>query len=336
MNKKDVREVIKQVQGPNARITVNGPWLTTSCPFAPFKHPRGTDRTPSFGIIAKDNDRSVFHCFTCKSKGTIAMLWDQLGTLRGEDYSDRVRDAETSEILGPSLPRWGDKRAQRLYSELGESISDEITLIYERITESRNAQSYLRERGIGPRTAELLQLLYDPDDGSGTERIIFPVRDLNGGLYGFSGRALDPEVEPRIRDYYGLPKRSLLLGAHFAGRLCAVSTREPVVLVEGLVDYAKVRQAGFKALAAMHSGITEAQAEILKAIGRPVILMFDDDAPGQEGQDKVFGDYRKYLVFYKVRYTYFAEPDDEGYTGLDPGKLNSKQIRHMINDRRLK
>ena len=50
------------------------------------------------------------------------------------------------------------------------------------------------------------------DDGHGAERIIFPVRGREGELYGYTGRAIDEDVQPRIRDYYGLPKRACLLG----------------------------------------------------------------------------------------------------------------------------
>ena len=333
MNEQGVRETLRIIVGPNTKIRRNGPWLQTSCPFAPWKHKNGTDRTPSFGVIAKEDEVSIFHCYTCKSRGTIAWLYEELGDLRGVDYSEHIADAEASEILGPTIGTWeqtGRKKSRD--NELGKPISDELFLIYERGTDRESCARYLAERGLTRRLADALPILFDPDDGHGVERALFPVRDLHGRLYGFTGRALRSGVEPRVRDYYGLPKRHLLLGAHHAGPARRGGSRDPIVLVEGLFDYAKVTQAGFDCVAAMHSGITEAQAEILHRIGRPVILMLDDDPAGAEGEDQITRTYGRTIPFLRVRYSLFGEPDDEGYTYLDPGKLNSWQIMQMVED----
>ena len=337
MNRQGVRDTIKLINGPNARITHNGPWVQTSCPFAPWTHANGTDRTPSFGIIGREDEVSVFHCFTCKRRGTIPMLWEQLGELRGEDYSDRISDAETSEILGPNLGSWEHtgKGKNRAADELGEPINDEILLVYERASERYASERYLRERGLTRRLADALPVLFDPDDGHGVGRALFPVFDLSGRLYGLTGRAIQNGVEPRVRDYYGLPKRSLLLGAHRIGPMRRHGSRAPIALVEGLFDYAKVTQAGFDCVAAMHSGLTEAQAEILKLTGRPVIIMFDDDQAGQEGKAQIAEAHGGDIAFLHTRYTPYAETQDDGYTHLDPGSMNSLQIMHMIGDSRV-
>lgn len=336
MNEQGVRETLRDAIGPNTKINRNGPWLQTSCPFAPWTHKNGTDRTPSFGIIGREDEVSIFHCFTCKRRGTIAMLWEQLGELRGVDYSDRIRDADTSEILGPTLGSWEQTgRKKNREAELGEPISDELLLIYDRATDRELSGRYLAERGITRRLADALPILHDPDDGHGVERALFPVRDIDGRLYGLTGRALRNRVEPRIRDYYGLPKRHLLLGAHHAGPARRGGSRDPIVLVEGLFDYASVTQAGFDCVAAMHSGITPAQAAILHAIGRPVVLMFDDDEAGETGKAEIARTYGRTISFLHVRYSLFGEPDYEGYTYLDPGKLNSWQIMTMVEDSKL-
>lgn len=335
MNHQGVKDTIRIVNGPNARIAYNGPWVQTTCPFAPWKHKNGTDRTPSFGIIGKENEVSIYHCFTCKSRGTVAMLYEQLGELRGIDYSEHIRDAEVSEILGPNVGSWENTGKKKRADLLGEPISDELLLIYDNATDRESSARYLAERGITRRLADALPILFDPDDGHGVSRVLFPVRDIDGRLHGLTGRAIRHRVEPRIRDYYGLPKRQLLLGAHRSGRARRGHTREPVVLVEGLFDYAKVTQAGFLAVAAMHSGLTEAQAEILHATGRPVIVMFDDDIAGQKGKAEIARAYGRTLPLLHVRYSLIAEPDDEGYTGLDPGKLNSREIMAMVEDCRV-
>lgn len=333
-----VRDVIKQINGPNAPVERHGKWINSTCPFAKWLHPKGTDRSPSFGIHSSGDDRSVFHCFTCKQRGTISMLWERLGEFDGNDYSDRIGDTESLELLGPTLPEWRDNNAGRKSERLGPPISEELTLVYDRAFDIKPSRRYLKKRGITRSTAEDIGLLYDPDDGSGQRRTLFTVRDLRGNLYGFTGRAIRNHVEPRVRDYYGLDKRLLLLGAEHCRRASGTSGRSmgsPIVLVEGLFDYAKVVQAGFTCVAALHSGLTKAQCRILRELDRPVVVMFDDDTAGEKGKDQVKKALGQFLRLFKIRYRAIEEPNEEGYTELDPGKLNEDEIRWLIKDRKL-
>lgn len=324
MDTQGIRDVIKRINGPNAQISRNGDWLTTSCPFARWTHARGQDRSPSFGIVENKEGKSVFHCFTCKQKGTVAMLWEQLGEYDGQDYSDEARDSDTTEILGPRPPKWGDYRSQGEPVSRGVPISDEVFYVFTGAYDARPSKRYLRKRGIRRSTSERLRLLYDEDDGHGVRRILFAVYDFFGDLYGFTGRAIDSKIEPRVRDYHGLEKRRLLLGAHDCPRSRG-RRPAPVVLVEGLFDYAKARQCGFDAVAALHSGITPEQTRILAGLGRPIIVAFDNDEAGEKGTDQV----KRALSgrpLLKIRYP-------EGVK--DIGDMEDRDIKRMLKDTRL-
>lgn len=325
MEYQGIRDVIKRINGANATVDRNGPWVTTACPFAKWLHTRGTDRSPSFGVIEKRDGSSVFHCFTCKRKGTIAMLWEQLGAFDGNDYSAEATDAERTEVLGPPPPRWRERSSSSNSNGAVRPISDEIKLAFHTAAERRVARRYLKRRGITSDTSELLGLLYDPDDGHGVQRLIFAVHGVDARLYGFTGRAIMDSCDPRVRDYFGLEKRYHLLGAHDCVKTRGSGSKS-IVLVEGLFDYAKVRQAGFDCVACLHSGLTPDQVKILAWLRRPVIVALDNDEAGEKGKDQVKKALGLHVPLLKVRYP-------EGIK--DAGDMTSKQIKRMLGDTRL-
>lgn len=80
-------------------LTKSRRWLNCSCPFAPWKHERGTDRRPAFGVMIAPDGASHYYCFTCKSTGHFHDLPAELGRFRGENYSAITRKIVMDEIL---------------------------------------------------------------------------------------------------------------------------------------------------------------------------------------------------------------------------------------------
>jgi hypothetical protein len=275
----------------------------------------------SFGVKINHEDVSKFNCFTCKQKGTISWMLERLSEFNGEDYFGLVDEVKTDEALGTSLPSWQNRhRSDTDHDPLGVPVSDDYLDIFD----DAAGHPYLKKRRISDRTAEALDLRVDPDN-RGDERILFPVFSVDGGFYGYTGRATNRDVEPRIRDYFGLPKRKLLLGAEF---LRDDDTR--IILVEGLFDFAKLFQYGYPVVAAMHSSITPQQARILKDLNKPVVVMFDNDKAGVEGAKFVGKEIRKHVPTFKVRY-----PKRFDFGEGDPGVLTQKEVARMLDEVRL-
>jgi DNA primase len=177
-----------------------------------------------------------------------------------------------------------------------------------------------------------MELLHDPGDGL-PERILFPVYDRYNALYGFTGRAVDSRVPLRIKDYYGLPKRHLLLGAHLIH-----PEDEYVILVEGLVDYARMVTFDQPAMAFMSSTLTPMQAEIVKDIGKPVYLFHDNDKPGLDARDRAGELLWRHVPVMKVRYPLectVETPEGDLRPPEDPAELSKKQVEEMLEDSRL-
>ena len=341
MKAREITEFLKELQNRRVPSKVINGWVSMPCPLAPWTHRNTEDKHPSFGVKVQDNSGnvSIFNCYTCKKKGPLSHLATLYQNFSGQDKSHLIDEAEDIELFGVQLPLWEERNDAEPHMIPPDPLGAEYEDIFEpawaegvftqdgRGSLARNgsgwSHSYLISRGVQFRATQYMDILVDKDDGHGAERIVFAVRGTEGELYGYTGRATDPEVNPRIRDYYGLPKRACLLGAHL------ISDRlppKPIILCEGLFDYARLVQCRQLAVAAMHSGLTELQARILRDAGRPVILMYDNDEAGRSGNKLAKRLLQDYVPLQKVRY-----PEGK----KDPGSLTSDEIRVMLEESRV-
>lgn len=321
MDRDGIVDLLKEVVGPNVKTKVANGWVSTHCPFAKWTHDRGTDKNMSFGVKINHDDKSKFNCFTCKQKGTLAWMLKRLSEFTGESYKGLIDEVETDELLGTTLPSWENRHnGDTGHDPLGVPVSEDYLDVYDEAA----GHWYLKERRIADWAAEALDLRVDPDN-RGAERILFPVYSPDGGFYGYTGRATQNGVDPRIRDYFGLPKRKLLLGSEFIK-----DDDDQIILVEGLFDFAKLFQYNYPVVAAMHSSIEPGQARILKEFNKRVVVMFDNDKAGVEGREVVKRELGKHIPLLKVRY-----PDRFAFGKGDPGVLKRDDIERMLGEARL-
>lgn len=315
MQRQDVKEFLRELAGANVQLKDSGQWVSTNCPLAPWTHAKGTDSNMSFGVLVNDSGDSVYNCFTCKNRGRLAHLVRQYEEFTGEDFSVLYKEVESSEFLGGSLPDWEKRRTNKKTFQYNP-IDDEVLDLYD----TAYTHWYVKERNISKTGAEKVDLRVDPDDKDG-ERILFPVYSPDKKLYGFSSRSVEDDSNLRIKDYFGLPKRHLLLGSHLLDK-----SDKFAILVEGLFDYAALVDKGFPALAVMHSSLTEPQATLLKNIRKTVYVMFDNDKAGFEGRRQVQKMLGNHLAVMKVKYP-------EGVK--DPAELTAPEVVKMIHTARL-
>lgn len=314
MDRETIVDLLQDLLGVNRAIVHHADWVSTTCPFATWRHERGTDSTPSFGIHVDGEETSAFNCFTCKAKGPVSYLPELLGQYNGKDYSKLVRAISKGELLGLELPDWENRRRRKDREKLGDPTEMVVVDYFDHAV----GQPYLAERGLDDDTAELLDIRYDYDDGHGVERILFPGRRPNGDFYGFTGRAIDHRVVPKVRDYFGFPKQHLLLGAEHV-----TDKDKYIVLTEGLFDFAYLYHLGYPAVAAMHSSLTIHQAKLLADMGKPVILFLDNDAAGQEGMRSIAPMLKELVPLLKVKYPSI-------YPEYDPNRLPYRVVDDMI------
>lgn len=283
---------IREVDPPNT-----AGWAHSACPFAPWKHRSGVDRSRGFAIKVEDRGTSAYACPACKSHGRIEQLARELGTLRGEDYSQIEREISNIELAGGMLaPSWEERQANAMPERLPEPLDREFydpKLLFDPVGAHPAAVDFLRRRRVSFDAVQKAEIRFDPDK----KRLTFPVYTKDGSLYGFTGRSILSDAErsfigqdgrpvtlPKVLDYANLPKRMLILGEHrwVPGR--------PTIIVEGLFAYARFLTEGvdehYNVGALLGSVLTPGKASILRSWNLPVYLILDPDEAGTVG---IFG-----------------------------------------------
>ncbi|TXD97732.1 toprim domain-containing protein [Psychrobacter frigidicola] len=114
------------------------------------------------------------------------------------------------------------------------------------------------------------------------DRVIFPIRDNQGRVIGFGGRALDDEVKPKYINSSDSPvfhKQHVLYGYYESRQQRANSW----MVVEGYMDVIALYQAGiYGAVASMGTAINESQISRLLTLNPTLTLSFDGDSAGQK------------------------------------------------------
>lgn len=113
-------------------------------------------------------------------------------------------------------------------------------------------------------------------------RVIFPIRDNQGQVVGFAGRALSDDDKPKYINSSDSPvfhKQHLLYGLYEARKAKANNW----LVVEGYMDVISLYQAGvYGAVASMGTAIGAAQIERLLQLNPVLTLSFDGDEAGQK------------------------------------------------------
>lgn len=268
-------------------------WFVCRCPFAPLGlHSKSVDHDPSFFVKPNATGFSGFNCFTCKQHGTISALVTKLEYYSGESYGNLSTRANLKELQVDfgKYGEWSDDEAPP--DVIPESL---YSGVFSLAWESDRAVDYLADRGVDRMAAMDMGLLYD-DDGY---RILFPVRNYSGGLFGFSGRSVIPDNQRRnakVKDYAGLKKMWVILGEDLVRksdeeRDSLGKPRRPVLVVEGLFAYAHLIAIGAREwvnpVASLGSKFYVQQRDRLSALDRPVYFLYDDDLAGDIG---LYGD----------------------------------------------
>lgn len=324
MQEGDLRRILAGLNIRPGRTTSSG-WMHTSCPLAPWTHRHGTDRSASFAIKVEKGGISAFKCMACKHHGRISSLARKLGYYREEDYDQLIREADHVEMSENEIPDFEDQYVDDTPMPLDAEL---FAGIFDNIADHPPAIAYLKERGVGKRAVEYCGLEFDPDK----RRIIFPVKDIDGNLYGWTGRAIYANPKIKILDYEGLPKRHLVLGQENWER------GKPVIIVEGLFAYARLVQLGVTEFAnvgaILGSAMTDEKAARIRDFGEPVYLLLDPDPAGDQGtfgniddkgvRDETTGAVYKLSGEVPVMVPGYPEGVD------DPDKLTLEQVELMI------
>lgn len=225
----------------------------------------------------------------------------------------------------PAVPRVAEEPPPRLYA-LQSAAARHFQRMLHR-TVGADARNYLMRRGMDRDTALRFQLGFAPKGNLAAptglaaadlfetglafksertktgylalfrERVVFPIRDVEGRVVGFGGRALgddgpkylnSPETRTfkKSRELYGLYE------------LIQDTPRpDAIVVVEGYMDVIALAQHGVKnAVATLGTATTEAHVERLFQHTRRLVFCFDGDTAGRKAALKALDSALPYLT----------------------------------------
>ena len=267
------------------------------------------ERTPSFVVFP---DTQKWRCFgSCATGGDVFSF-----VMRSENVDFTAAMKSLASRAGvPIEERPASRQAENPLFSVNETAQQ---LFKQAFTADRGSQAraYVEARGIGEEAVARFGLGYAPSTGeellhsltalgfeeelllrSGlvlqTERgaprdmfrgrLMFPLRNADGGLVGFAGRSLDGSNPKYIntaqtaifdkgRMFYALDRAK-----------DAITAEGMVVVVEGYMDVIAAHEHGYRnVVASMGTALTEHQVALLKARAQSIVLALDADAAGQE------------------------------------------------------
>ena len=275
------------------------------------------EKSPSFTVSPS---RQTYHCFGCGVHGNaIGFLMEHTGAGFVEAVEDL---AQQCGMQVPEDERSAEEREQAKVKKAREATLNEVLERAARhyktqLKKTPRAIDYLKGRGLTGEIAAQFALGYAPEgwrtlasafpsyddpllEESGMvinraeegeeekrydrfrDRIMFPIRNVQGEFIGFGGRVLDkgepkylnsPEtpVFSKGRELYGL----------FEGRT-GLRQRGYALVVEGYMDVVALAQHGFNnAVATLGTACTAEHVQKLFRFTESVIFSFDGDAAGR-------------------------------------------------------
>lgn len=335
-----------------------GSRLVAPCPFH-------QETKPSFSINA---DEGTYYCFGCQAAGDI---FDFYGRMNGMDFRESLE--ALAEETGVELPKFqkGDTFAPKQVSHKQEMMKmHEIATHHfkQNLQKSDIVRKYIEERQIAPEIVDRFGLGFSSDSWQaltdifkrsgfnldiGVEcgllvkskngryydrfrnRLMFPIRDVNGRTIAFGGRvipALDDGESAKYLNTNGTPiykKSQQLFGLDVARR--SVTAQKSIMITEGYMDILTLNQFGYtNAVACLGTSFPEEQVKRITELSKNVELLFDGDNPGREAAFKACG---KLLVKGISCHVVLFPPEDDIDSLLkDKGKEVFENLREKSTE----
>lgn len=313
----DIRRVreasdLVAIVGDRVQLRQRGRDFWGCCPFH-------NEKTPSFKV---DPTTQLWHCFGCGEGGDVisfVMKIDDLG------FADAVRFlAQRAGIQIAEDPKAAAFRGKKArLKEACEAAAEfyHLQLMRSREDGAASARAYLASRDMGGSVPNRWNLGYAPGRQSLVrhlsakgftskelidanlalvskkdgrlrdrfyERVMFPIRDADGGTIAFGGRVIG-KGEPKYLNTQETPlfhKSRVLFGLDVAK--AAMASTGIAVIVEGYTDAIMLHESGVKnAVATLGTALTVQHVRQLSRHAKQrIVYLFDGDEAGQRAADR--------------------------------------------------
>ena len=292
-NKVDIVEVISKY----IPLTQRGKNYFGVCPFH-------DDHSPSMSV---SKEKQIFTCFSCGATGNVftfvsdyehigfydavRLLGNQVGYNLGNAKVNKNKNAESYEIYEQACKYYQNSLNTSLGKNANEYLEkrqiDKDTIKKFKIGLSISKTSltdYLISKGYS--LNKLIELGLSNENGSDlfTNRIMFPLYDLEGNVVAFSGRIYNTKDGSKYINTKETPifkKGNILYNYHNAKEM--LKKNNSVIVMEGFMDVIRANTVGItNCIATMGTALTKQNANLLKKMADNIILCFDGDKAGEE------------------------------------------------------
>lgn len=292
-NKVDIVEVISKY----IPLTQRGKNYFGVCPFH-------DDHSPSMSV---SQEKQIFTCFSCGASGNVftfvsdyehigfydavRLLGNQVGYNLGNAKVTKNKNAESYEIYEQACKYYQNSLNTSLGKNANEYLDkrqiDKETIKKFKIGLSVSKTSltdYLISKGYSLK--KLIELGLSNENGTDlfTNRIMFPLYDLEGNVVAFSGRIYNTKDGSKYINTKETPifkKGNILYNYHNAKEM--LKKNSSVIVMEGFMDVIRANTIGItNCIATMGTALTKQNANLLKKMADNIILCFDGDKAGEE------------------------------------------------------
>jgi DNA primase len=304
---------IADVVGGYLTLVPAGPIFKAICPFH-------TDSRPSLDV---DSRRQRYKCWSCGAHGDVFSFvehMEKVGFREAREILAKKAGIKLDEQASPQ-----DQARSRLLGVMRWAAEQYQTFLLD-APEAAPARRYLGERKLSGKTVRDFGLGFAPLGGSWLtrraevdrvppelltevglllarhggagyfdrfqDRVMFPIRDVQGRAVGFGGRIMpESPLLPRAPKYYNstetplFSKSDVLYGldlARHAGHAAGY-----LAVVEGYTDVMMAHQCGVSpVVATMGTALNARHVAQLRRYAPKVVLVYDADAGGMTGVDR--------------------------------------------------
>jgi DNA primase len=286
------------------------------CPFH-------NEKSPSFNVRPSTNS---YHCFGCGAGGNAFRFVMEHDGLTFMEAVKRLAEAAGIRIQEEVWDANAEKEA-KIRSLMIRAHQDLAAWYHQLLMKSpvaEEARAYLKGRGITSAVAKNWMIGYAPPDAVSlrrwadshrydqeflletgilkysedrgiiypgfSHRLMFPIRNDNGEVIAFSGRALSKTAKAKYLNSPETPifnKSKVLFGFDKSKR--PISKAGQAIVCEGQIDTIMIFEAGFQnVVAGQGTAFTEFHAKALKRVADEIVLCYDSDNAGFKAAEKAF------------------------------------------------
>ena len=299
-----LRLKVSHVVGKSVKLKKRGKEFVGLSPFS-------NEKTPSFTV---NDEKGFYHCFSSSEHGNI---FDFLMKTKNYKFGEAVRALAAEAGLPPyRFTKHDEEKEKRwnIYKIILEKYSEfcYAELISEKYSEVIN---YLDKRNTSKKEFDYFKIGYSPQQNNFYERlskefseeqiklsgifyldekrnkyvdrfrnrIIFPVKSLNGSIIALGGRALSKTA---LAKYINSPETEFYKKGNNLYNINSAKEcrdKEEVFIVEGYMDVVSLHRSGIKNVVAnLGTAMTERQIELIWKFFKNPVVCLDGDSSGRK------------------------------------------------------